>query len=550
MTSVDLAHLRNVVLAGHAARARRRSASTCCTPPAPSPAWAGWMTAPPASTSSPRSRSASSRCRWRSPRFDHDGHRITIDRHARLRRLRGRGRRGLRGGRCGAHLHGRLGRRRGRHRDGHRARPRGCARPALFVHHPLRARERRPDGAPLDALRAEFGTKIAPLQLAIGKARSFQRLRRPRASQGLAVSRTASAREVPIPDELAAEVARRRDQLLEAAAEADDDVLTKYLEGEEISDAELEACLHKGVRESDPGAGHGQLARTATSASRTCSTPSSATCPRPTRSRPTSAQDGKGAAVEVAPDRGRPAAGPRLQDDRRPLRRPPLLLPRLVGRAQDHTTTSGTPSRARRSASARSCCCTARSRSRSPSSARARSAPCAKLVAHAHRRHARRPRSARSDCRAIVFPRADAAGRHRAADQGRPGQAGRRASPACSRRTRPSASSGQPETGEQVLWAQGENQVAVTVERLKRKFGAAVRDPPAAHPLPRDDPRHDQGRGPPQEADRRPRPVRPRLAGASSPTRAAASSSPSTSSAARCPSGFFPGVEKGVREVA
>ena len=52
------------------------------------------------------------------------------------------------------------------------------------------------------------------------------------------------------PDELADEVARRRDQLLEAAAEADDDVLTKYLEGEEISDAELDACLHRGVRDS------------------------------------------------------------------------------------------------------------------------------------------------------------------------------------------------------------------------------------------------------------------------------------------------------------
>ena len=46
------------------------------------------------------------------------------------------------------------------------------------------------------------------------------------------------------------EVAKRRDQLLEAAAEADDDVLTKYLEGEEISDAELDACLHRGVRDS------------------------------------------------------------------------------------------------------------------------------------------------------------------------------------------------------------------------------------------------------------------------------------------------------------
>ena len=45
-------------------------------------------------------------------------------------------------------------------------------------------------------------------------------------------------------------MSRRRDQLLEAAAEADDDVLTKYLEGEEISDPELEACLRKGVKES------------------------------------------------------------------------------------------------------------------------------------------------------------------------------------------------------------------------------------------------------------------------------------------------------------
>ena len=33
-------------------------------------------------------------------------------------------------------------------------------------------------------------------------------------------------------------------------AEADDDVIVKYLEGEEISDAELDACLHRGVRDS------------------------------------------------------------------------------------------------------------------------------------------------------------------------------------------------------------------------------------------------------------------------------------------------------------
>ncbi len=56
--------------------------------------------------------------------------------------------------------------------------------------------------------------------------------------------------EIPIPDDMADEVARRRDELLEAASEADDDVMTKYLEGEEISDHELEICLRKGVKDS------------------------------------------------------------------------------------------------------------------------------------------------------------------------------------------------------------------------------------------------------------------------------------------------------------
>jgi elongation factor G len=103
--------------------------------------------------------------------------------------------------------------------------------------------------AALDALRAAFGTKIAPLQLALGRADRFTGyvdLVHRKAWQWSNGQRS----EVPVPDELADEVARRRDQLLEAAAEADDEVLTKYLEGQEISDAELETCLHRGVRDS------------------------------------------------------------------------------------------------------------------------------------------------------------------------------------------------------------------------------------------------------------------------------------------------------------
>ena len=110
-------------------------------------------------------------------------------------------------------------------------------------------RENANPTAALDALRAAFGNKIAPLHLALGAGEGFE-------GYVDLVHRKAwrfdgkTEVEIPIPDELTDEVTRRRDQLLEAAAEADDDVLTKYLEGEEISDEELDACLHRGVRDS------------------------------------------------------------------------------------------------------------------------------------------------------------------------------------------------------------------------------------------------------------------------------------------------------------
>jgi elongation factor G len=109
-------------------------------------------------------------------------------------------------------------------------------------------RENADPMATIDALRAQFGPKIAPLHLALGAAETFEGyvdLVHRKAYRGDGKAET----EVPIPDHLADEVARRRDQLLEAAAEADDDVLVKYLEGEEISDGELERCLHRGVRD-------------------------------------------------------------------------------------------------------------------------------------------------------------------------------------------------------------------------------------------------------------------------------------------------------------
>ena len=123
---------------------------------------------------------------------------------------------------------------------------RANGRPALFFINKCDRENANPGGA-LDALRAAFGQKIAALHIAIGAAESFIGYvdllhRKAYQLQG------GKEVEVPVPANLADEVVTRRDQLLEAASEADDDVLTKYLEGEEISDAELETCLHKAIR--------------------------------------------------------------------------------------------------------------------------------------------------------------------------------------------------------------------------------------------------------------------------------------------------------------
>jgi elongation factor G len=176
---------------------------------------------------------------------------------------------------------------------------RGTGKAACFVINKA-DRENADPGAALDALRAAFGPKIAPLQLAIGAADAFAGYvdlvhRKAYRSDGKAEV------EIPIPPELEAEVARRRDQLLEAAAEADDDVMTKYLEGEDISDAELDSCLHRGVRDAvvapvlvasaSKGIGaHGLLAAIVRY------------LPAPSEERPVEATDRAGKTVSIAPD--------------------------------------------------------------------------------------------------------------------------------------------------------------------------------------------------------------------------------------------------------
>ena len=211
-----------------------------------------------------------------------------------------------------------------------------------------------------------------------------------------------------------------------------------------------------------------------------------------------------------------PESGPLVarvvQDRRGPVRRPADLPARPLRHAPQPGPRLERQPRARTSGSASCCSSTARSRSRSASSRPGEIGAVAKLtvtetgdtlvVAARSRSSCRRSTSRRRRSSVAIEPQTKAdldkmgAALQRMLEE-EPTGAGRA-------HRRPASRS---------CATMGEAHIAVIGERLKRKFGAAIVDPHAQGPLQRDDPRQDQGRRPVQEADRRPRDVRRRLAG-------------------------------------
>ncbi len=100
----------------------------------------------------------------------------------------------------------------------------------------------------LDQLKAAFGPKIAPVYLPIGSAEGFEGYIDV-IEQHANVYENGKPKEAPIPDEMRAAEQGRRDALVEAAAEASDELMMKYLDGETLTDEEIERALHKGARE-------------------------------------------------------------------------------------------------------------------------------------------------------------------------------------------------------------------------------------------------------------------------------------------------------------
>lgn len=100
----------------------------------------------------------------------------------------------------------------------------------------------------LDELRESFGANIVPAQLPIGQALDFSGVVDLLENKAYSFA-DGKAKEIPVPGDMADDVSENREKLIEAAVEADDELMMKYLEGEELTPEEITAGLAKGLKE-------------------------------------------------------------------------------------------------------------------------------------------------------------------------------------------------------------------------------------------------------------------------------------------------------------
>ncbi len=105
-------------------------------------------------------------------------------------------------------------------------------------------RENASFGSTLEALRKRFGNRVVALQLPIGAHAMFSGvvdLVSMKAYMG------EKGQESPIPETMVAEAEAARAALVEAAAEGDDELITRFLEGEELSEEEIRRGIKEGA---------------------------------------------------------------------------------------------------------------------------------------------------------------------------------------------------------------------------------------------------------------------------------------------------------------
>ena len=100
----------------------------------------------------------------------------------------------------------------------------------------------------LESLRKQFGLRVVPLQLPIGEQSGFKGIIDLVSQKAYTFEGGNKVQTVAIPAELQDRISSYREQLIESAVESDDDIMEKFLEGEELSDEEILSVVKKGTR--------------------------------------------------------------------------------------------------------------------------------------------------------------------------------------------------------------------------------------------------------------------------------------------------------------
>ncbi|NWH06508.1 elongation factor G [Desulfobacter latus] len=110
----------------------------------------------------------------------------------------------------------------------------------------------------LDRERSDFSTavaacdtslkkKVIPVCYPIGKEDGFKGLVNIVSGEAFAYDADGQAQKIDIPADMADEIAADKEEFVENIAELDDDLLEKYLEGEELTEEEIKGAFRKGV---------------------------------------------------------------------------------------------------------------------------------------------------------------------------------------------------------------------------------------------------------------------------------------------------------------
>ncbi|MCP4672148.1 MAG: elongation factor G, partial [Desulfobacula sp.] len=99
----------------------------------------------------------------------------------------------------------------------------------------------------IEACKTALKNKIVPIYYPIGSEDGFKGFVNVITGQGYEYDADGKSKKIDIPSEMSDEIAMVKEEFIENVAELDDDLLEKYLEGEDITQDELKATFRQGV---------------------------------------------------------------------------------------------------------------------------------------------------------------------------------------------------------------------------------------------------------------------------------------------------------------